>query len=387
MSECVIVDAVRTPLAKGSMKGGQLRDVHPVVLLAHVLRALVDRTALPSSEIDDVIVGCVGQVGDQAFNIARQAVLTAGYPIEVPATTVDRQCGSSEQAIHLATAMIKSGAADIVVAAGVESMSRVPLGSSMAGGNPFPAPFLDLYPVTNQGIACELVARQWKISRAQADEFSVVSHTRAAAAARAGRFDAEIVPITAGEGDDAQRVTADQGIRPGTTVEVLAGLRPAFEEGGILHAGNSSQITDGASAVLLMSQEAADKWGLTPMARVVATTTVGVDPVTMLTGPIPATRKVLGRAGLTMDQIDRVEINEAFAPVVLAWEKELSPNMEKVNVNGGAIALGHPLGASGARLMTTLVHELARSGGRYGLQTMCCGGGLGTATVVERVAK
>ncbi len=384
MAKVVIGGAVRTPLGKGSAKNGALREIHPERLLATVLEALVARTGIEPGMVEDVVVGCVSQVGEQAFNVARQGTLLAGFPVEVPATTVDRQCGSSEQALHLASAMIACGQADMVIAAGVESMSRVPMGSSIAvSGTPFPDEFLAMYPVTNQGIAAERVAEKWVISRADADRFALLSQQRAAAAASQGRFDKEIVPVRVQQEGGEIEITADQGIRPETTLEGLAQLSPAFRPGGILHAGNSSQITDGAAAVLLLSEERARALSLAPLARIAAWTTVGVDPVLMLTGPIPATSRVLQRAGLLLEDIDRVEINEAFAPVVLAWEKEHHPDMAKVNVNGGAIALGHPLGASGARLMTTLLHELLRSGLRRGLQTMCCGGGLGTATVID----
>ncbi len=388
MPEVVIVEAVRSPLGKGNLKNGDLKDVHPVLLAAHVLKEVVGRAKLESHMVDDVIFGCVSQTGEQALNLARQALLTAGFPVEVPGTTLDRQCGSSQQAVHFAANLISAGVCDIVIAAGVESMSRVPLGSTLlqGPGMPFPPEFLDTYGIVNQGLACEMIAEQWQISREAADEFAAESQRRAARAQAEGRFDREIAPLVIGDNGNGRVVSQDQGIRPGTTVETLATLQPAFKEDGILHAGNSSQIADGAAAILLMSASRARKLGLTARARIRSQTVVGVDPVTMLTGPIPATTKVLERAGLRLQDIDLIEINEAFAPVVLAWAHEHKPDMDKVNVNGGAIALGHPLGASGARLMTTLLHELERQNLQTGLQTMCCGGGQGIATVIDREA-
>jgi acetyl-CoA acyltransferase len=386
MDDVVIVEAVRTPLARGSLKNGDLREMHPVLLAAHVLNEVTSRAGLDPALVDDVVMGCVSQTGEQSVNVARQALLAAGFPFEVPGTTVDRQCGSSQQAIHFAANLIQSGVCDITIAAGVESMSRVPMGSTVlqGPGTPFPPELLEHYNLVPQGLAAEMIAEQWAITRDQADAFAVQSQQRAAAAQTAGRFDREIAPVVVGANGDGRVVSQDQGIRPDTTVDVLAQLQPSFKPDGILHAGNSSQITDGAAAVLLMSARRAAELGIKPRARIVAQAVVGVDPVTMLTGPIPATAKVLGRAGLAVDDIDLFEVNEAFAPVVLAWEKEHHPDMERVNVNGGAIALGHPLGASGARLMTTLLHELERRDARYGLETMCCGGGLGTATIIER---
>ena len=386
MSDVVIVEAVRTPLGRGNQKNGDLRDVHPVVLLAHVLREVTGRAGVDPGLLGDVVVGCVSQTGEQGVNIARQAVLTAGYPVEVPATTVDRQCGSSQQAIHFAANLIQSGVCDLVVAAGVESMSRVPMGSNVfqGPGTPFPPELLEHYNLVNQGLAAEMIAEKWGISRAQADEFAARSQQLAAAAQAEGRFDREIAPVVVGENGDGRVVSQDQGIRRETTVEVLGTLQPSFKPDGIMHAGNSSQITDGAAAVLLASRDRARELGLRPRAGIRAQAVVGVDPVTMLTGPIPSTARVLDRAGLMIDEIDLFEVNEAFSPVVLAWAQEHHPDMERVNVNGGAIALGHPLGASGARLMTTLLHELERREARLGLQTMCCGGGLGTATIIDR---
>jgi len=386
MHDVVIVEAVRTPLGRGSPKNGALHDVHPVLLAAHVLREVTGRVNLDPALVDDVIFGCVTQTGEQASNIARQAVLAAGFPVEVPSVTVDRQCGSSQQAIHFAAALISSGECEIVVAAGVESMSRVPMGSNVeqGPGTPYPAELLGHHPIVAQGLAAEMIAERWGISRREADELAALSQQRAAAAQAQGRFDREIAPIVVGENGDGRVVSSDQGIRPGTTALQLAQLPPSFKPDGVLHAGNSSQMTDGAAAVLLMSAERAERLDLRPRARIRAQATVGVDPVSMLTGPIPATRKVLERAGLRLADIDRVEINEAFAPVVIAWAREHGPGMSRVDVNGGAIALGHPLGASGARVMATLLHELERSDGQLGLQTMCCGGGLGTATVIDR---
>ena len=389
MTEVVIVEAVRTPLGRGSQKNGVLKDVHPVRLAAHVLREVVGRARLDPALVDDVVFGCVMQTGEQSVNVGRQAVLQAGFPMEVPATTVDRQCGSSQQAVHFAANLIASGVCDITIAAGVESMSRIPMGSTVlqGPGSPFPPELLELYNLVDQGTACEMIAAEYGITRIDADTFAAESQRRAAAAQAEGRFDREIAPYVVGENGESHVVSQDQGIRPGTTVETLGALPLAFKpEGhGILHAGNSSQITDGAAAILLMSVEKARELGLRPRARIVSQAVVGVDPVTMLKGPIPATSKVLGRVGMTLADVDRVEINEAFAPVVLAWQQEHRPDMDKVNVNGGAIALGHPLGASGARLMTTLLHELERSNTSVGLETMCCGGGIGTATVIERV--
>jgi acetyl-CoA acyltransferase len=386
MREVVIVEAVRTPLGRGNQKNGDLRDVHPLKLAAHVLREVVGRPGVDPAIVDDVVMGCVSQVGEQSINIGRQAVLLAGFPIEVPATTVDRQCGSSQQAVHFAANLIQSGVCDVTIAAGVESMSRVPMGSTFlqGPGTPYPPELLEHYNLVNQGLAAEMIAEQWGITRADADAFASESHRRAAAAQSAGHFDREIAPVVVGENGESQVVSQDQGIRPATTVQTLAQLQPSFRSDGILHAGNSSQITDGASAILLMSAEKARELGLTARATIRAQAVVGVDPVTMLTGPIPATRKVLERSGMSVADIDLFEVNEAFAPVVLAWEREHHPDMARVNVNGGAIALGHPLGAAGARLMTTLLHELERRDAHTGLETMCCGGGLGTATVIVR---
>jgi acetyl-CoA acetyltransferase family protein len=380
MREVVIVEAVRTPIGR---RNGALKDVHPVVLAAMALRELMQRAKIDPTLVEDVVMGCVSQVGEQSINIARNAVLQAGFPIEVPATTVDRQCGSGQQAIHFAANLIAAGVCDITIGAGIESMSRLPIGSSTAtGGHPFPPSLLEMYPLTHQGISAEMIAAKWEIPREELDAYSLHSHQLAAAASDNGYFDREIMSVSLADGSS---FTRDEGIRRDTTLEKLAALQPSFKPDGVITAGNSSQISDGAAAVLLMTPEKASELGLRPRARIVAQKVVGVDPVMMLTGPIPATRQVLAKAGLALDDIDLFEVNEAFAPVVLAWKRELQPDMERVNVNGGAIALGHPLGCSGTRLMTTLLHELERRGARYGLQTMCCGGGLGTATIIERV--
>jgi acetyl-CoA acetyltransferase family protein len=380
MREVVIVEAVRTPVGR---RNGALKDVHPVVLAAMALRELMQRAKVDPALVEDVVMGCVSQVGEQSINIARNAVLQAGFPIEVPATTVDRQCGSGQQAIHFAANLIAAGVCDITIGAGVENMSRLPIGSSTAtGGHPFPPSLLEMYPLTHQGISAEMIAAKWEIPREELDTYSLHSHQLAAAATENGYFDREIMSVSLADGSS---FTHDEGIRRDSTLEKLAALQPSFKPDGVITAGNSSQISDGAAAVLLMTPEKASELGLRPRARIVAQKVVGVDPVMMLTGPIPATRQVLAKAGLTLDEIDLFEVNEAFAPVVLAWKRELQPDMERVNVNGGAIALGHPLGCSGTRLMTTLLYELERRGARYGLQTMCCGGGLGTATIIERL--
>jgi acetyl-CoA acyltransferase len=395
MPNAVIIDAVRTA---GGKRNGKLSGWHPSDLAGEVLKALAERNDLDPALIEDVIMGCVMQVGNQGLNIGRNAVLAAGFPESVPATTVDRQCGSSQQSAHFAAQGVIAGAYDIVVAAGVEVMTTTPMGASITPGSlPFGPKVMERYAsvggLVPQGISAEMIADKWGLSREELDAFGARSQQFAEQARTEGRFDREIVPVRERrldrdsgnivESDDM--VTADEGIRPGTTAETLANLKPAFKPDGKVTAGNSSQITDGASAVLIMSEEKAAELGLTPRARFHTFALAGVDPVTMLTGPIPATEKVLERAKLSMDDIDLVEINEAFASVVLAWEKELRPDMSKVNVNGGAIALGHPLGASGTKLLATLVNELERTGGRYGLQTMCEGGGLANATIIERL--
>jgi len=392
MTTAVIVDAVRTA---GGKRNGKLRNWHAVDLASEVLKALQERSQLDPALIDDVIMGCVMQVSEQSVNIGRNAVLAAGWPESVPATTIDRQCGSSQQALHFAAQGVMAGAYDIVVAAGIESMTRTPMGSSVVRelGYPFGPRMMTRYAerggLVGQGVGAEMIADQWDISREELDAFSARSHQRAARATAKGRFENEIVPVAIrdDEGKDTDELLiADEGIRADSTVETLAKLKPAFKpEGGKITAGNSSQITDGASAVLVMSEEKASALGLRPRARFHAFALAGVDPITMLTGPIPATTTVLERAKLTLDDIDAVEINEAFASVVLAWEKEHHPNMELVNPNGGAIALGHPLGASGGKLLATLLNELERTDGRYGLLTMCEGGGLANATIIERL--
>ena len=388
MQNAVIVDTLRTPLGK---RNGRLKDWHPVDLAGVALRELVARTGIDPTQIDDVIMGCVMQVGEQSLNIARNAVLAAGLPETIPGTTVDRQCGSSQQAAHFAAQGVMAGAYDIVIAAGVEVMTRVPMGSAVADGKygyPFGpmvsaryAPDGGLVP---QGISAEMIADKWGITREDMDRFAARSQAYAARATAEGRFEREILPVLDSEGI---LMTTDEGIRD-SPYEKLQTLKPAFrseEEGGRVTAGNSSQITDCASAMLIMSEEKCRALGLTPRARFVNFGLAGDNPQLMLTAPIPATQKALQRAGLTMADMDLTEINEAFASVVLAWEKELHPDMNKVNVNGGAIALGHPLGASGTRLMTTLLNELERTGGRYGLQTMCEGGGMANATIIERL--
>jgi acetyl-CoA acyltransferase len=380
MTDAVIVSAVRTPVGIGKPGKGALSDIHPVDLSAHVLREVVLRAGLDPAEIDDVIWGCVSAVGEQSANIARNALLAAGFPESVPGVTIDRQCGSSQQAVSFAAALVASGQAEIVIAGGVEVMSRVPLGSAMAGGDgPFSELLTSRYEdgLVHQGISAELIAKHWNLSRTYLDELSVASHERAAAAAMAGNFDAEIVAV--GE------VNADQGIRPDTTVERLAALKPAFMETGVVTAGNSSQISDGAAAVVVMSAAAAKARGITPLVRVHSVAMAGVDPVMMLTAPMPATVKVLNRAGLSMSDIGAFEVNEAFASVLGAWYADTGANPELVNAWGGAIALGHPVGASGARLMTTLIHRMRMSHTRYGLQTMCEGGGMANATILELV--
>ena len=382
----VIVDAVRTPLGR---RNGKLKDWHPVELAAVTLRALVERNSFDPALIDDVIMGCVMQAGEQGLNIARNAVLAAGYPESVPATTVDRQCGSSQQAAHFAAQGVIAGAYDIAIAAGVEVMTRIPMGATLSSkelGFPFSQSIMDRYaPVGGlqpQGIGAEMIAEQWGISRDDCDQFSVESHARAARATAEGRYEREMIPVTDAEGN---LMTTDEGIRAQSSMETLGKLKSAFLPEGRITAGNSSQISDGAAAVLIMSEEMANKLGLTPRARFHSFALAGVDPVTMLTGPIPSTRKVLEKSGLTVADIDLFEVNEAFAPVVLAWQKEIGADLAKTNVNGGAIALGHPLGCSGARLMATMLNELERTGGRWGLQTMCEGGGLANATIIERI--
>jgi acetyl-CoA acyltransferase len=384
--EPVIVGAVRTPVGR---RNGGLAGLHAVDLGAAALRALVDRSGVDPVRVDDVIMGCVSQTGEQAVNVARNAWLAAGLPEEVPATTIDRQCGSSQQAVQFAAQGIMAGGYDLVVAGGVEHMTRVPMGSTMEGpGVPFGPTMHARYQgrLVPQGISAELIADKWGLTREEQDAFSLRSHQRAAAAQDAGRFDRQVVSVEVPAPDGSSvRIGADEGIRRDTSTERLAGLKPAFRPDGRVTAGNSSQISDGAAALLLASRATAERLGLRPQARFVSFALAGVDPVLMLTGVIPATERVLERAGLRLADVEVVEINEAFASVVLAWGREVEPDWERVNPNGGAIALGHPLGASGARIMTDLVTELARRDGRYGLQVMCEGGGMANATVLERL--
>ena len=378
--DAVVVDAVRTPVGR---RAGGLSGTHPVDLSAHVLDALVARTGLDPALVEDVVWGCVSQTGEQAVNVGRNAALAAGWPEDVVGVTLDRQCGSSQQAVHFAAAGVISGQYDVAVAGGVESMSRVPMLCTVTQGPGLPfgprmmARYADVGGLVPQGESAEIIAERWKLSRTELDEIAVRSHANAAAAADSGRFDGELAPV----GD----VAADEGIRRGTSVETLAGLRTVFREDGVVTAGNSSQISDGAAALLITTSEVAARHGWRPLARLHAFAAAGVDPVTMLTAPIPATARVLSRAGLGLDDIDAFEVNEAFASVVGAWLAETGADPVRVNPRGGAIALGHPLGGSGARLMTTLVHHLVQTGGRWGLQTMCEGGGMANATVLERL--
>ena len=382
--DVVIIEAVRTASGR---KNGSLSGVHPVVLLSHVLAEVVRRAGVDADVVEDVVCGCVDQIGDQTANIGRNGLLAAGFPYTIPATTVDRQCGSGQQAIHFAATLIQSGVVDAAIGCGVESMSRVPILSAMQSGHGFPIPpeLYEKYPFVMQGVAADMIAKQWDIKREQLDQYAYEGHMKAARAREEGRFKREILPVKVSLEGVETTFEQDEGIRPDTSVEKLAALKPSFGEDGVHTAGTSSQISDGAAAMLLMSAAKAKQLGLKPRGRIVAQAVVGSDPVLMLTGPITATPKVLDKAGLQLGDIDAFEINEAFAAVIFAWEKELHPDMRKVNINGGAIALGHPLGCTGAKLMTTLLHELERSGGRYGLQTMCCGGGLGTGTIIERL--
>jgi acetyl-CoA acetyltransferase family protein len=383
--EVVIVEAVRTPVGRGHEEKGYYKDVHASNLLAKAYAELIERAGIEPSEVEDVIAGCVQQFGEQGFNVARNAWLQEGLPIEAAATTIDRQCGSAQQAVNFAAALIASGVHDVAIGGGVEHMGHISFADSFSvmqeHGMAFSPQLMERYDLVPQGISAEMIADQWEIPRSELDEIGLRSHQLAAKATEEGRFEREIVPFAI----NGDTYVTDQGIRPDTSLEKLSQLKPAFKEDGKVTAGNSSQVSDGAAAVLLMAREKADALGLKPRARIYDQTTVGVDPVIMLTGPIPATKKLLERNGMAMDDIDLVEINEAFASVVAAWRRELDPDMDRVNVNGGAIALGHPLGSTGARLITTLLHEMERSDKEMGLVTMCCGGGLGTGTLIQRV--
>jgi len=381
MAQAVIVEATRSPIGK---RNGGLSGVHPADLSAQVLNALVQRAGIDPEIVDDVIWGCVGQTGEQTFDIARTALLAAGWPDSVPGVAIDRQCGSSQQSVHFAAAGLVAGHYDVVVAGGVESMSRVPIGATLAaGGDPFPDSFITRFGGRpNQGIGAEMIAQSWGFDRTALDEFSLGSHEKAAAAQDSGSFDAEIAGI---KDQDGNLVLKDEGIRRGGTIEKMATLKPAFKDDGVIHAGNASQISDGAAALLLMTAEKAKSLSLKPLARVHTATVAAADPVIMLTAPIPATQKALKRSGLRIDDIGVYEVNEAFAPVPLAWLKDIGAEEEKLNPNGGAIALGHPLGGSGARIMTTMLHYMRDRGIQYGLQTMCEGGGQANATILELV--
>ncbi|MBV9196183.1 MAG: thiolase family protein [Solirubrobacterales bacterium] len=383
--EVVIVEAVRTPIGRGHREKGYYKDTHPNELLGRCYTELIERAGIPAEQVEDVVCGCVQQYGEQMFNVGRNAWLQAGLPIETPASTVDRQCGSAQQAVNFAAALIAAGVHDVAIGSGVEHMGHIPMGVGFHWvdevGTPWPPELLERYGLIPQGLSAEMIADRWEIPRSELDELAVRSHRLAHRATEEGRFEREILPMPV----NGHTYVSDQGIRPDTNLETLSALKPVFKEDGKITAGNSSQISDGAAAVLLMAREKAEALGLEPRARVLDQTTVGVDPVIMLTGPIPATRKLLERNGMTIGDIDLIEINEAFAPVVAAWARELEPDLDRVNVNGGAMALGHPLGSTGARLITTLLHELERSGREIGLVTMCCGGGLGTGTLIQRV--
>jgi acetyl-CoA acyltransferase len=383
--DVVVVSSARTAVGRGHPEKGCFRNVHPNELLGATYRAVIERAGIDPALVEDVAAGAVTQVGEQANNIARTAWLQAGLPVTTGGATIDRQCGSGQQAVSYAAGLIAAGVHDIAIGAGVEHMGRVPMFSNTAHpdevGMSFPPELMDRYELVPQGLAAEMVADKWEIPRSELDEIALRSHELAARATDEGRFEREIVPIEA----DGELIATDQGIRRGSTLETLAALKPAFKEGGKVTAANSSQISDGAAAVLLMAAEKAEALGIKPVARIVDAVTIGVDPVIMLSGPIPATQMLLDRNELNIDDIDLIEINEAFASVVAAWRREISPDMDRVNVNGGAIALGHPLGSSGARLITTLVHELERSDTTFGIVTMCTAGGLGTGTLLERV--
>ena len=383
--DVVIVEAARTPIGRGHPEKGYYKDTHPNELLGKAYTAVIERSGIDPNEVEDVITGCVQQIGEQAFNVGRNAWLQAGLPMETPATTVDRQCGSAQQAVNFGAALVASGVHDVVIGSGVEHMGHVPfsVGFETQGkyGAAFAPELMERYQLVPQGLSAEMIADKWEIPRSELDELAVRSHRLAHQATEEGRFERETIPFQV----NGDTYVTDQGIRPGTSLEKLAELKPAFKEDGKITAGNSSQISDGAAALLLMSADKAKALGLTPRARIKDQTTVGVDPVIMLTGPIPATQKLLDRNKMSISDIDLIEINEAFAPVVAAWRREHSPDMDRVNVNGGAMALGHPLGSTGARLITTLLHELERSDKEVGMVTMCCGGGLGTGTLIERV--
>jgi acetyl-CoA acetyltransferase family protein len=384
MPEAVIVEAVRTAIGR---RGGTLSPVRPDDLMALTLQEVVRRAGIDAGRVDDVIVGCVTQTGEQGMNLARAAVLIAGFPIEVPGTTINRFCGSGQQAVNFAAQGVLSGAQDVVIGGGVENMTRVPMGSDATGPGegPVSPKLMDLYEVIPQGNSAEMIAKKWGFSRQQLDEFSFQSHRKAGQAIQEGRFRREIFPVEVKQNGSSYAFDTDEGVRIPPSLEKMAQLKPSFQDDGVVTAGNSSQISDGAAAVLVMTPEKAHELGLRPRARIVAQAIVGSEPTIMLTGPIPATAKVLKKAGLALKDIDLFEVNEAFAPVVLAWQHETGADMEKVNYNGGAIALGHPLGASGARLITSLLHELERQEARYGLSTMCIGYGMGIATIIERI--
>lgn len=388
--EVMIIDAVRTPIGRGHKEKGYYKDTHPNVLLGSVQKAALERAGLDPLKVDNVMAGCVQQIGEQSLNIGRDAWLQAGLPIEVPATTMDLQCGSSQHATNLGASSVASGADDVVLACGVEHLGHVPMGVGFNPaitelvGVPFTEELYAKYQLVPQGISSEMIAEKWEIPRAELDELGLRSQTLAKQATEEGRFEREILPMTVGMNGSTETFTTDQGLRE-TTLESLAGLKASFKEDGVTTAGNSSQISDGAAAVLLAEKDAAGELGLTPRAKIVDQVTVGVDPVIMLTGPIPATKKILERNNMTIDDIDVIEVNEAFASVVAAWRREVNPDWDRVNVNGGAIAIGHPLGGSGARLITTALHELERADKEWALVTMCCGGGIGTATLIQRV--
>ena len=383
--EVVIVEAARTPIGRGHAEKGYYKDTHPNVLLGAAYRAVIERAGIDPAQVENVIAGCVQQFGPQGLHVGRNAWLQAGFPIETSATTIDLQCGSAQQAVNLAASQIASGVHDVVIGGGVEHMGMLPFSAGMKTqqdfGFAFTPELMEKHNIVGQGLGAEMIAEEYEIGRAEVDELAVRSHALAHQATEEGRFERETIPMQV----NGDTYVSDQGIRPGTDLETLAGLKTVFKEGGVVTAGNASQISDGAAAVLLMSADKASELGLTPRARVIDQTTVGCDPVKMLEGPIPATAKILERNSMAIDDIDLFEVNEAFAPVVAAWKRVHNPDMDRVNVNGGAMALGHPLGSTGARLITTLLHELERSDKEIGFVTMCCGGGLGTGTLIQRV--